>query len=417
MKFPETTEKLFTLLSSPADEALVEKTRLLTLEDWEAVLEEAGQRGLALLLYDRLRKIGNKELIPARVSDRLRDNYLSATARNMVMLHHAKGILEALKAQGIEVIVLKGLYLVEHVYPEIGLRTFSDLDLLVRRERLPDALAVMQGLCYRLSTWYDPNVKNTDIKHLPPLEKADAPTVELHWTILEEDEPFTIDAGELWQRALPVTAAGVEALALDLEDLILHLSMHFTYQHRLRAGPRNLFDIAAVLQQNEGQVDWQKLARTAQKWGAQRVTWLTFRMLEEVTGVKVPQELMLTLLPDLPDEGLVTSAIGQVLDEGRLGVALTPDLAELPGGGFFSKLRRVWSRMFIPRRLLAREYNLDPDSIRIWVYYFIRFRDLWCRYARSGWRLMTGEEDALTGAGMEQENLRLRDWMGGTGSV
>ena len=104
-----------------------------------------------------------------------------------------RGHPQRAQGAGIEVIVLKGLYLVEHIYPSIGLRTFGDLDLLVRKERLADALVVMQGLGYKLSTWYDPREANTDIKHLPPLEKVDAPTVEMHWTILEEDEPFSID--------------------------------------------------------------------------------------------------------------------------------------------------------------------------------------------------------------------------------
>ncbi len=418
MEFPKATERLLSLLAAPTDEAVLAVTlHQLTEEDWDAVLEEARQRGVALLLYDRLRVAEIKELVPVHLLERLRETYLAATARNMVMLHHAKGILGALKAQGIETIVLKGLYLIEHVYPAIGLRTFGDLDLMIRRGRLADALELMQGLGYTLSTWYDAEEVNTDIKHLPPLEKADAPAIELHWTILEEDEPFTIDAEGLWRRAEPVTAAGVGALALDLEDLVLHLSMHFTYQHRLRAGLRNVYDIAAVLQQHEGRVDWQKLVRTAREWGAERVTWLTLCMLAELTEVKAPSEVMEKLVPKAPPDEMVARALEQVLPAGQTGVALTPDLAELPDAGLFARLKLVWRRVFIPRRVLAREYNLDPGSLKIYGYYVVRLCDLWRRYARSGWRLVTGDESALAGANAEQENLRLREWMGGTGSA
>lgn len=415
MNFPEATQSLINLLAHPRQGALAVKCRLLTQEDWQAVLEEGEQRGLALVLYARLRAAGSDGLVPAWVMERLRQTYLTATARNMVMLHHAEKILKGLKERDIKVIVLKGLYLVEHVYPQIGLRIFSDLDLLVRKERLAETLRLMQSLGYRLSTWYDPGAQNTDIKHLPPLEKPDHPTIELHWTILEEDEPFTIDVEGLWQRAEQANVAGVEALALDLEDLLLHLSMHFTYQHRLRAGLRNLYDIAEVLRQNADQVDWQKLIGKAREWGIERVTWLTFRLLGEITGVAVPEQVMCALMPEPPTEEVLAGALAQVLSDGRTNVALTPDLAALPVAGFFAKMKLLLQRVFIPRRALAREYDINPNSPGIYGYYLVRLRDLWRRYARSGWRLLTGEAEALAGADAEQENARLREWMGRAG--
>lgn len=389
MEYPKATVILLSLLSTAADAVVrAETLRQFTGEDWDALLAEAARQGVTLLLYDRLRVDEFKELVPAHFSEKLRETYLAATARNMRMLHHAEKILRALKARGIEVIVLKGLYLVENVYARIGLRTFGDLDLLVHRERLADALAVMQGLGYKLSTWYDAGEQNTDIKHLPPLQKADSPTVEVHWTILEENEPFTIAVENLWRHTVPANAAGVEALALGLEDLILHLSMHFTYQHRLRAGLRSLYDIPAVLQKHEGRVDWQQLVRTAQEWRAQRVAWLTFRLLAELTGVGAPVAVMSALQPDPVDEKVVPDALEQVLAAGTTGVALTPDLAALSSASFWKKIKLVWQRVFIPRRVLAREYNLDPRSMRISAYYFSRFFFLFKKYRNTGWEIL-----------------------------
>ena len=165
------TDTLLRLLARPVGEEHIEIIlQQLTDEDWETMLVHAALHGVELVLYDSLRVADTKGLVPARVLERLRETYLSAAARNTVMLHHAAGILSALKAEGIDVIVLKGLYLVESIFATIGLRTFSDLDLMVRRERLADALVVMQGLRYALSTWYDPKVQYSDIKHIPPLE-------------------------------------------------------------------------------------------------------------------------------------------------------------------------------------------------------------------------------------------------------
>jgi len=380
--------------------------------DWQAVLAAARRHGLELLLYDRLRAEAWKDRLPPEVKDSLRERYLAVTARNMVMLHHAAEILKALKAAGVEVIVLKGLYLVENIYASIGLRIFGDIDLLLRKESLVDALTVMQGLGYVLSTWYDPADPNTDIKHLPPLQKDKAPTIELHWTILEEDEPFSIDAEGLWQRAVPARVAGVEVLALALEDLILHLSLHHTYQHRLRAGLRSLYDIAEVLRLKGAELDWQRLLTTARQWGTERVTWLTLRLLQALSGATPPAAVMEDLMPDPPAERILADALEQVLNV-EADAAITPDLAGLPAAQGFAKLRLMARRVFIPRRVLAREYNADPRSLRIYGYYLVRLRDLWRRYARPGWRLLTGEEGALAGAEGERVNDRLKEWMGG----
>ena len=107
----------------------------------------------------------------------------------------------------------------------------------------------------------------------------------------------------------------------------------------------------------------------------------------------------------LCDSGSKTRAVGLVFDR--------QDPADDVLG---AKLRLVWQRVFIPRRLLAREYNLNPNSIKIYGFYFVRLRDLWRRYRRAGWQLITGEEGAMIGADAEQENKRLRDWMTGAGT-
>lgn len=415
MAFSQPTMSLINLLAYPWEGTLAEKTSPLAPEDWRALLEEAEKRALTLTLYYRLRVAHGEALVPEWVWEHLQTVYLAATARNMVMLHHAAGILRALQERGIEVIVLKGLYLVEQVYPEIGLRTFSDLDLLVRREQLADALTLMQNQGYRLSTWYDPQAQNTDIKHLPPLEKAQHPTLELHWSILEEDEPFEIETAGLWERAVETTIAGVKTRALDSEDFLLHLALHFTYQHRLRGGLRNLYDIAEVLEQRMARMNWQKLLATAQQWGAQRVTWLTFQLVEGITRVTAPKEVMTALLPEGADSSAVGAAFEQAgsLDDAWAG--LTPDLAAFSAAGFFGKIKLLIQRVFISHRVLAREYNINPASPLIMVYYLARVRDLWRRYARSGWRMVAGEEEALAGADFEQQNTRLREWMRGTG--
>jgi hypothetical protein len=401
-------DTLFKILNQ--DTSLEELVSSLSPQDWVEIEAAARGQGLTLLTYDRLSRVNS--LVPTAVQGRLRDAYLKATARNMVMLHHGGAVLNALCDRGLEVIVLKGLYLAEAVYTGIGLRTFGDVDLLLRRSDLSAALDVMRNLGYELSTWYDPDDPNRDIKHVPPLMKKGAPIVELHWTILEEDEPFAIGVEGMWARSVPAEIAGASVRGLSVEDLLLHLSLHLTYQHRLAIGVRNLYDIDAVIRR--GGVDWTRLVTTAREWGAERVTWLTLRLLQEIAGTPLPCEVLERLLPVTPDLAIVEEARRQLLERGEGEVALTPDLAAFGEvRGIFGKLRLVIARVFIPRRVLGREYNVNPRSVRIYLYYFARFARLIRSYRGSAGRLLSGEERAKSSAQRERAKGELNRWLGG----
>lgn len=408
---PQTAlDRLFRILNPQTTHA--EEFVSLDSQDWDNLLVAASQQGLSLLLYDRLSSPLLKELVPEPVQGSLRETYLQVTARNMVMLHHAKALLEELRGRGIEVIALKGLYLAEKVYTGIGLRTFGDIDLLLHRPDLPAALEIMRDLGYELSTWYDPADANIDIKHLPPLIKTNAPVVELHWTILEEDKPFTIDVDALWARSVPVDIAGVNVRGLGVEDLLLHLGLHLTYQHRLAAGVRNLYDIDAVIRREV--VDWQQLVATAHLWHAERVTWLTLRLLEDIAETPLPDDVFTQLIPSQPDPVIVVEAKQQLLTGTTGDLAMTPDLAALSETrGLLGKLRLAVRRVFIPRRVLGREYNVNPQNPKIFLYYFLRFFRLLRNYRGTATRLMWGEEAASQSAQLERDRKSLNQWLAG----
>ena len=213
---------------------------------------------------------------------------------------------------------------------------------------------------------------------------------------------------------MPARIAGVDVCGLSTEDLVLHLALHTTYQHRLNAGARGLHDIAAVLRRNADRFDWLRLVTTAQQWGAQRVAWLTFQLLPRVTGVAVPAYVLDQLLPDAPGEDIGAGAVRQLARPQSALPAVTPDLAALgETQGFFSRLRIVWQRVFIPRRVLAREYNVDPRSLRLYIYYPVRLFSLLREYRATGLRLLRGEDAALAAARRENARGDLREWLGG----
>jgi len=394
-------------------EDLIELLGELSDVEWNAFHQAVQQKGFSPLLYRLLKELGDAVVVPESIMTMMHESVLTATTRNMLMLHEAGLILKALHSKKLEVIPLKGLFLVENVYKDISLRSFSDLDLLVHTDDLDSVIACMQGIGYHLETYYSTQDANKDIKHVPPMRKPDGQLVEIHWSILEENEPFTITVDGFWARAVPARVAGVDVFSLSVEDLLLHLCVHLGYQHRLKIGLRGLYDIAEVLHHFMGEVDWQKVVEIAQEWGVERVIWLVLKLAEKLLGAEVPQDVYGRLMGEAVADKVLAEARVQLLEGEGQGVVMTPDLARLATThGVGEKLKVMLSRVFIPRQVMARLYNVSPKSPAIIGCYFRRFKELVKRYGPALKPVLSKDKAVMVGVTEEEVSKRLKEWMG-----
>lgn len=378
---------------------------------WQALLAEAERQSVTPFLYAALARLEREHSLDFPNRDKLYQSYVINAGRNTLIMHDAEILLSSLKKAGIAAVGLKGVYLLENVYENIGARSMNDIDILVKKQDLAGAMEVFKGLGYQATTYFDLDDENVDTKHVPPMQKAGGALVEVHWTLLEEDEPFTIDAAALWERVEPAAIAGVEALTLGIEDLILHLSLHLTYQHYLQLGLRGLLDIALVIDKFKEEIDWQLLVQIAKTWGAERVTAITLKLVETQLKVPIPPEVYGGLLPEPLSPDLLENARGVLLDRERL-MSLTPDLVEMNASkSVFSKLRIGLERIFIPRIDLARIYNVPPDSPKVFGFYWVRLKYLFRNYWGTVRRLWSDRHSSQPALEKAKTSYSLHDWM------
>lgn len=379
---------------------------------WMGLIEAAQRQQVDALLYLQVKEFLGKTIITSLSIEVLHNAYLSNAGRNALSLHNASQILQALGKAGIDVIGLKGIYLIENLYSDIGERSMSDIDILVRKQDLGKAASILEGLGYEKDTYYDLNDSNLDIKHIPPMTKPGSPPVEVHWTLLEEDEPFSIDAEALWLRSKPTRIAEVEVLGLGVEDLIMHLSMHLTYQHYLRLGLRGLYDIALVIHQHRDEIDWQKLVEIARSWQAEKVVALSMALVSDLLGVDVPQEIQRGLLDEPITPEILAQAREQLLGREAYDTYLTPDLVDLAGTrNIFGRIRLGLQRLFLPRLTLARLYGVPPDSPRIFMCYFQRLKYLVRQYGKTVLKIGTGDASLEPALASGKTSDELHAWM------
>jgi hypothetical protein len=401
------------LLGNTPEDERREHLSQLTPEDWQTLHDQSHTQGLRPLLYTRLKPFFDQDLILADLQHDLRDAHIRTAYRNTLILHHAAILLKAIRKQNIPVIGLKGIYLVENISPNIAARPFGDIDLLVHKGDIPPVIKILEDLGYSMQTYFSLDDANLDIKHVPPMFNSDGLPVEVHWTILQEDEPFNIDPAGLWNRAISARIAGVDALALSPEDLLLHLCLHLGYQHHLSIGIRGLVDIVQVLDAFNGRLDWDQLIGTAREWGAEKPTWLTLTLAVDLINGAVPSEVLSDLQPEEPPTWILPQARATLLDERPAKVPMTPDLAALAEQkGIIGRLKVMLSRVFLPRRTMARLYGVPPNSVRIIGCYFKRAGQLIRWYGSAVGRIFRKDQRLLIGAEDQRAVDRLKDWMG-----
>ena len=384
-------DALFLSLLSPAPDTTAQQAALagLSAADGEALVTKAVDQQVVGLVYQSLQALP-QGTVPAAVLTPLRAASQAAVHFNLALVKELKTILATLNRAAIPVIVLKGAYLAQAVYPQLHLRQMGDMDLLVPKDRVLEAYALVQGLGYEVYRQYLDYVIDTPAvvvgqnhgHHLTPLRKAPGlPLVELHWTLCDADEAAGFNLAELWQRAQPVTLAGEPALALAPEDLILHLCHHAAYHHQFDMGLRGLMDISRVVDRLGDQLDWGALQRTAEAWGWQRGVYLTLALADGIFGLPLPTPIAQAIQAVVPNPDFVAQTQALLLQPKADHQALTNLLSQEAvyrtlGLTPIQRLGRALQRTFPSPQRMAEIYPIRPSywAPGLYRYYWQRLR-------------------------------------------
>lgn len=226
----------------------------LSESDWDRLNFLAAQHRLRPLLHAQH---DSDPAIPARIRTDWQDAHRLAALEAMQIRHELGQCVRSLEAAGIAPVALKGAWLSAHAYPSPALRPMRDIDLLVPRDQVLDAYAVLRGAGY--AEFEAPEMSLEDTlrldKHLPPLVAPRGTVVELHHRLWEPDGRLD-HASPTETAALPAeTVRDQDGIAyLAPSDTLAHLIVHAVYSHRLDCGPLLLPDIDFLLR--TAPIDW-----------------------------------------------------------------------------------------------------------------------------------------------------------------
>ena len=311
--------------TSPTDRFLLDCLRLegqleAALEiDWPALVERAQRNGVAPLLYRRLREAAHG---PPTALEPLHRAYYQNAAANTLRIRELRRVIGALEAASIPAIVLKGPALALTIYPDPALRVIGDLDLLVRREQVEQAMAALHSLGYGPPEHEPPY----SLKYLArfgrhlQLQRRDRTgtlDLEVHWTLIGElwaGAVTAIDVEGLWARAVPLQGEGWRACQLSPADMLLHLALHATLMHGFtELGLRIYVDVDRLGRHHTSGKEvgafWTQVIALARAQRLATILYTTLMLARDLLGTPLPASVLAALRPGGVQQRLFAQAL------------------------------------------------------------------------------------------------------------
>ncbi|MCI0408624.1 MAG: nucleotidyltransferase family protein, partial [Acidobacteria bacterium] len=170
---------------------------------------------------------------------------------------------------------------------EIQLRPMTDVDLLIREKDWPKVADTLRSRGYRLPAAESENYYAENWYHQLVESSGTPPTnLEFHWN-LESVERSRIDPEELIHEAVACEIEGERYLRLGDHHLLVHLAVHLAHHYQ---APALIWaeDIRRLIER--GDLDWQRIRRTAKDWGVENCLAYSLGYVERAFPGTLPDQ-------------------------------------------------------------------------------------------------------------------------------
>jgi hypothetical protein len=338
--------------------------------DWDRFLALAWRHGLMPLVFSHLLN-SFAELIPARHLQKVRDDYQQNTARNLVLAAELCRLLEVFEEHGVATIAYKGPALAIQVYGDLKLRSFVDLDVLVRASDAKLAGTLLAARGYRAHQELNP-AQEAILSH----SKCDRVyfregrifMLELHWAIVPQYFSVALTTEAVLADCEFVEICGNKVRVPSPEMLLLLLCIN---------GTKDLWTaLEPVCSMNElvlryPGLDWGRIIALGRSAGASRMLHIGLLLARQIFDLQLPENILASIDADRQVKDLVSEARTRLSE------------SEMRVPGPVEKTRfQVWSRergrdkvRYCALRLLTPSYEDCspelPPSVSF-LYYAIR---------------------------------------------
>jgi len=259
--------------------------------NWAYFFEQANNQGVASLVYKSLSGIDYaRSIVPETILARLASCYYNVASRNTLLTEKLAAILDYFQKTRIEIILLKGIALIQTIYPNIALRPIYDIDILIRPQDFPVVKAGLEELGYFNSVFYREDFYQDNIM------------VDVHEELINitriksRRKAHRIDMDEVWRRSLAIEINGQKARILSAEHSLMELCLHLTFHHGLQ-GLIWFVDIARLIEYYKNEIDWNRFIKETSDYRINKPVYYALFYVSKILKQDIPEYVLSQLRP------------------------------------------------------------------------------------------------------------------------
>ncbi len=277
---------------------------LLRSAEWARLLVLAEEHGVAGHLGASLSEFA-EDLVPPEIRQALADHQRAQIFSTLRLTAELFRILDHFTSHGIGALVVKGPVLAVQAYGDPAMRSYGDLDLLVRQRDIRRATELMSAAGYSAAV----SLRAIDAGKIPGQYLFSNPhaklIVELHNDGTLRYFPRRLPLEEFFARQIRVRLDAREIPALSVEDefvlICIHGAKHFWERLMWIA------DVAALVSRQSG-IDWERVVNSARAVGAERMLHTGLRLASNLLQVQLPDKVQARVQADVAAARLAEQA-------------------------------------------------------------------------------------------------------------
>jgi len=252
--------------------------------NWNTFVNKAYAEGISGLLFYNIIHYAYSEFIPKWVMDKLQEDYLYNTGRNMFIDNKLKELFDVFQASKLYVLVLRGAVFFKRIYPSLGVRPMADVDIVIRREDHSKAEEIMIANGYDCPKGY------------PFLFYKDGFYVDIHldttglWRVVSWPGEINIRMKEVWDKTKAISDnLSMVRVLWDYDSLLAcceHLQRH-SFKRLIW-----FIDVSRLIKYQGDCFNWNVLVERSGQFGLERALSFVVRYLDMAGFVFVPAKIL-----------------------------------------------------------------------------------------------------------------------------
>lgn len=261
---------------------------------WDLLIRQARRANLLARLDLALQEAG--VAVPRGPAEHLAAARILVQAQREEVRRELRSLLESLAPLQVPVVLLKGAAYVAADLPPARGRLFSDIDILVPKERLAEVEACPMTLGWATThlSAYDQRYYRRWMHELPPMVHMRRGTgLDIHHNILPLTSRTPLDAAQLLRGAVSLHDRALPgASVLAPSDMVLHSLVHLFHNEETANALRDLSDIDLLLRHWGRDLSfWTTLVERAQRLGLERFLFDGLLHVQRVFHSPLPPSL------------------------------------------------------------------------------------------------------------------------------